>query len=68
MLTIVLFVLVFVVSAIFYYVEAIKSGLNAKIWLLAGFFLGPLVLPMFMIRRHVEWRKSVGFNNVYLTL
>lgn len=53
-------------SCVFFYVEAMKSGLNAKVWAFAGLMLGPVVLPLFTIHRHVAWRRAVGFNNLYL--
>ncbi|RPJ68459.1 hypothetical protein DRW07_03370 [Alteromonas sediminis] len=68
MLTAFLFVLCFIVFAVFYCVNAMKSGLNPKVWLLLGLCLGPFILPMFVIQRHIQWRKSVGFNNVYITV
>ncbi len=55
-----------VVSSLFFYVEAFKSGMKAKSWALAGFFIGPFLIPMFTISRHVAMRKSTGFNNLYL--
>ncbi len=55
-----------VVSSLFFYVEAFKSGMKAKLWALAGFFIGPFLMPMFTISRHVAMRKATGFNNLYL--
>ncbi|RDV25207.1 hypothetical protein DXV75_11400 [Alteromonas aestuariivivens] len=59
-------VMVAVLSSVFYYIEAVKSGLNARNWALAGLLLGPLLFPMFTVSRHVAWRRSTGFNNLYL--
>ncbi|MCW8093044.1 hypothetical protein [Alteromonas sp. ASW11-130] len=58
--------LVSIVSSLFFYVEAFKSGMQAKGWALAGLFVGPFLMPMFTISRHVAIRKSIGFNNLYL--
>ncbi|WP_412722625.1 hypothetical protein [Alteromonas sp. D210916BOD_24] len=55
-----------VLCAIYFYIEAFKWGMSAKKWALAGFILGPILLPMFSIARHVHWRNAVGFNNLYL--
>ncbi len=58
--------LVSVLSSLFFYIESLKSGLAAKRWALAGFILGPLLLPMFTISRHVRMRRDTGFNNAVL--
>ncbi|NDV91125.1 hypothetical protein GTH32_07995 [Alteromonas sp. 345S023] len=55
-----------VLSSIFFYVEAVKWGMNAKCWGAAALVLGPLLYPMFSIARHVQWRRSVGFNNLLI--
>ncbi len=54
-----------IISGVWFYVEAIKSGLNPKSWGLAGLAMGPAVLPLFAISRHVRLRKDMGFNNLY---
>lgn len=50
----------------YFYVEATKAGLSAKQWAIVGLLMGPIVWPMFSIRRHVRMRKDCGFNNAYL--
>lgn len=59
-------ILVSVLSGVFFYVESLKAGLSAKRWAAAGCVLGPLLLPMFTISRHVRMRRDTGFNNVEL--
>jgi len=54
--------IVTIVFSVYYYVESFKSGLSAKKWALAGFFLGPTILPMFTISRHVKLRQAQGFG------
>ena len=63
---VVVLVVLSVLSAVYFYVEAFKWGMHAKKWALAGFVLGPVLLPMFSIARHVHWRNAVGFNNLYI--
>ncbi|GAB3032320.1 hypothetical protein [Bowmanella dokdonensis] len=53
-------------SGIFYYVEAFRTGLSAKRWGLAGLLMGPLLLPLFNIKQHMALRKARGFGSVYL--
>ncbi|MCW8107786.1 hypothetical protein OPS25_04645 [Alteromonas ponticola] len=55
-----------ILSSLFFYVEAFKSGMKAKAWAIAGFFVGPFLIPLFTISRHVAERKATGFNNLYL--
>ncbi|MDP2536968.1 hypothetical protein [Alteromonas stellipolaris] len=51
-------------SGVFFYVEAVKWGMNAKYWAMVALVLGPLVFPLFGIARHIHWRRAVGFNNL----
>ncbi len=60
-------VVVSVVFALYYYVEAFKSGLSPKQWAFIGLCLGPFALPMLGISKHVAWRRSVGFGSVRLS-
>jgi hypothetical protein len=55
------------VSSFFFYIEAVKWGMNAKCWGAAALVFGPMLYPMFSIARHVQWRRSVGFNNLFMT-
>ncbi|MBN7819025.1 hypothetical protein KJY73_05660 [Bowmanella sp. Y26] len=59
-------ILVSVISAVFYYVEAFRTGLCAKHWGLAGLLFGPLVFPLFSVRKQMALRKVRGFGSVYL--
>lgn len=54
-------------SSVFFYLEAVKWGMNAKRWGAAALVLGPLLYPMFNIAKHVHWRRAVGFNNLFIT-
>ncbi|PHS55399.1 MAG: hypothetical protein COB03_09595 [Alteromonas sp.] len=51
-------------SSAFFYVEAVKWGMNAKYWAVLALVIGPFVFPMFGIARHIHWRRAVGFNNL----
>ncbi len=54
------------VCCMFFFVEAIKWAMPAKRWAMIGLLMGPMVLPLFSIARHIQWRKAVGFNNLYI--
>lgn len=60
------FFVVSLLCAPYFYVDAVKSGLPAKRWAVGGLIIGPLLLPMFNISKHIAWRKSVGYGNVTL--
>ena len=60
-----LYFVITLLSSLFFYVEAFKSGMNPRLWALCGIILGPALLPMFSIQRHIAWRKDAGFNNLY---
>jgi uncharacterized protein YqgC (DUF456 family) len=55
-----------VLFATYYYVESFKSALPAKRWALAGFVLGPFILPFFTISKRVMLRHAQGFQNCFI--
>ncbi|MDO6567079.1 hypothetical protein Q4561_08405 [Alteromonas sp. 1_MG-2023] len=57
-------ILISVLSASFFYVESVKWGMNPKYWAMVALMIGPFVLPLFGIARHIHWRRAVGFNNL----
>jgi hypothetical protein len=58
-----LFLLVLgLVCAVFFYCQAIKSGLGYKRWTLAGIVFGPLIWPMFCMQKRMKINKRFGFN------
>ncbi|WP_199608833.1 hypothetical protein [Flocculibacter collagenilyticus] len=59
-------VLALLLSSLYFYVQAFKSGLCQKKWAIAGLVFGPILLPMFSIKKQVHFRKSVGFGAVLL--
>lgn len=61
-----LIVVSFLVSSIYYYVEAVKNAMGKKRWLIGGMIMGPMLLPMFMISKTVQLRKVIGYDSCYL--
>ena len=55
-----------ILSGLFYYVEAFRTGLSAKRWGIAGLVMGPLLLPLFSVKQHMALRKVRGFGSAYL--
>ncbi|TLU67663.1 hypothetical protein FE810_01575 [Thalassotalea litorea] len=55
-------IFVSLLSGLFFYCQAIKSGLGYKRWTTAGLIFGPLVWPMFaMEKRLVIYRQHGNF-------
>jgi len=50
------------ICAVFFYCQALKSGLGYKRWTLAGMIFGPLLWPMFCMQKRMKINKKFGFN------
>jgi hypothetical protein len=59
-------VLIALLSSLYFYVQATKTGLRAKRWAVAGLFFGPFLLPMFNVKQHLALRKIRGFGGCLL--
>lgn len=58
-----LLVLLFaVVFSVFFYCMAIASGLGSKRWACAGLLFGPLIWPMFTMKKRMKYYKLFGYN------
>ncbi|MBY6186044.1 hypothetical protein KUV89_05355 [Marinobacter hydrocarbonoclasticus] len=45
-------------SAPFFYLEAMKAGMKPERWLLKGLLLGPLLWPLFQVERQLHRRAQ----------
>lgn len=45
-------------SAIFFYVQALKNAMGAKRWGVAGLLMGPFVYPMFRTHQRLKAFKT----------
>lgn len=61
-----LVVLIAVVCSIFFYCQALSNGLGRKRWAFAGFMFGPLVWPMFCMKKRMKVNRLFGFNYLIL--
>jgi len=63
-----LFYLFFVglICALFFYCQALKSGLGYKRWTVAGMLFGPFIWPMFCMQKRMKITKKFGFNCLIL--
>ncbi|MBA6292609.1 hypothetical protein H4J58_09790 [Colwellia sp. MB3u-70] len=51
-----------VVFSMFFYCQAISSGLGIKRWAIAGLMFGPFVWPMFCMKKRVKIYQRFGFD------
>jgi len=57
-----LFVICCLVCAVFFYCQALKSGLGYKRWTLAGMVFGPFIWPMFCMQKRMKISKKFGYS------
>lgn len=58
--------LIGVFCAAFFYCQALKNGLGLKRWTLAGLVFGPLVWPMFCMKKRMKINKLFGLDYLIL--
>lgn len=51
-------------SSCFFYCQAIMGGLGRKRWAFAGLCFGPLVWPMFNMKKRVKVYRKYGLNGL----
>ncbi|MEH6595033.1 MAG: hypothetical protein V7736_05745 [Colwellia polaris] len=51
-----------VVFSIFFYCQAMSSGLGVKRWATAGLMFGPFVWPMFCMKKRLKTYQRFGFD------
>lgn len=57
--------LAFIISALsslFFYCQAISSGLGRRRWAVAGLLFGPVLWPMFCMKKRMKVNRAFGFN------
>lgn len=54
------------VFSLFFYCQALTSGLGVKRWAFAGFVFGPFLWPMFCVKKRMKLYQQVGFNCLIL--
>jgi len=52
--------------SIYLSIEAMKNGMCEKKWFIAGMCLGPVVWPMFNVKRQMLIRKHQGVDGTRL--
>ena len=65
MLLVLVMVIVFSFS-IYLSIEAMKNGMCEKKWFIAAMCLGPVIWPMFNVKRQMLIRKNQGVDGVQI--
>jgi hypothetical protein len=64
-LLLILFVTVLsLLCGLFFNVQALVSGFGRKRWTVAGLVFGPLVWPMFVMKKRMQSNSLFGFNQL----
>ncbi|MBU2881587.1 hypothetical protein KO525_17405 [Psychrosphaera sp. B3R10] len=67
-----MFVLLMMVAvvcfSVYLSIEAMKNGMCEKRWFVAGMCFGPVVWPMFNVKKQMLLRKQQGIDGVSLRL
>ena len=67
MLVLLVMLIVFAFS-IYIAIEAMKNGMCERKWFFAGMCLGPVVWPMFNVKRQMLMRKQQGLEGATLRM
>ncbi len=57
-----LLLLVSLVSGIFFYCQALSSGLGRRRWTVGGLIFGPVLWPMFCMQKRMKLNKAFGLD------
>jgi hypothetical protein len=55
-----------VLCSMFFYCQALRSGLGLKRWACAGLVFGPFIWPMFCMKKRMKVNELFGFNALIL--
>jgi len=50
------------VFSLFFYCQALSNGLGRKRWAFAGLMFGPLIWPMFCMKKRMKVNRLFGFD------
>jgi len=64
LLLVFLTVCVSVFCGVFFYYQALVIGFGCKRWVLAGVLFGPLIWPMFAMKRRMQLNSLFGFEQL----
>ncbi|RUO30529.1 hypothetical protein CWE11_09175 [Aliidiomarina sanyensis] len=61
------FFLLSLVFAVFFYIQAWKFGMGRRRWAFFGLLLGPFLFPMFRTHQRMLIMKARGFHGTYFS-
>jgi len=53
-----------VLSGVFFYCHALIAGFALKRWVMAGIIFGPLIWPMFAMKKRMHLNSLFGFKQL----
>lgn len=53
-----------VLCGVFFYCQALVTGFGRKRWAMAGIVFGPLVWPMFIMKKRMRLNRLFGFEQL----
>jgi len=53
-----------VLCGVFFYCQALVTGFGRKRWTMAGIVFGPLVWPMFAMKKRMRLNRLFGFEQL----
>jgi len=53
-----------VLCGVFFYCQALVSGFGRKRWTMAGIAFGPLIWPMFAMKKRMQLNRLFGFEQL----
>lgn len=52
------------IFSLLFYCKGVASGLGRKRWALGGMLFGPMIWPMFKMKKRMKTYKLFGFNSL----
>ena len=53
-----------VLCGVFFYCQALVTGFGCKRWTVAGLLFGPLIWPMFAMKKRMQLNRLFGFEQL----
>ncbi|MDX2366888.1 MAG: hypothetical protein QNK36_00495 [Colwellia sp.] len=64
LLLVLLLVCFSVINGVFFYCQALVIGFGCKRWTVAGLLFGPLIWPMFAMKKRMQLNRLFGFEQL----
>jgi hypothetical protein len=64
LLLVLLVICLSVLFGVFFYCQALITGFGCKRWTVAGIFFGPLIWPIFAMKKRMQLNRLFGFEQL----